>query len=103
MRRIQTVAGLRRALISKLLAALLVVLAAAPFTAPFSTFDLAELSGDCSDHPGQLSDHKTVQEKSTADSTSCLVAPSSSSVGFEAGGFIVYSDPVQHSSIALRI
>jgi hypothetical protein len=103
MRSVNTVARVRRAVISKLFAVLLVVLAMAPFTAPFSTFDLAELSADGSDHPGPPSDHKTVQDKSTAHVTLRLEVPSSSSLGFDAPGFILHADSARHSPIALRI
>ena len=101
--RIVTIARLRRALVSKLFAVLLVVLAMAPFTAPFSTFDLAELSGDCSDHSGPQSDHKTAQDKSTAHVTVWFELPASSSLGREAARFIIQPDRVPHSPIALRI
>jgi hypothetical protein len=47
-----SLALLRRSTLSKICAAVIVVLAASPFTAPFSTRALADLTGEAASHEG---------------------------------------------------
>ena len=57
----------RRGSISKLFAALLVLLVVSPFTAPFATCDLTEVSGLGTIHVGNLSADKDAQKSSAVN------------------------------------
>jgi hypothetical protein len=103
IRRFNTVGPLRRAMVSKLFAALLVVLAISPFTAPFPTFDLAEFSGNITVHQGNLSADKMAKDKSTAHVMVPLVDPSSTGVVLEAARCFAHTDGPRTFLIALRI
>jgi hypothetical protein len=70
MKSFRTVGTVRRATISKVCAAVLVVLAALPFTAPFASFDLAEVTG-ASSHGSPL-DAKAPKTSEKATTTAFI-------------------------------
>lgn len=67
MRTVISLGRLRRFTIVRIAATMLVVLTVSPFTAPFSTIDLAELAGETPLHGDLLSSAKTVKDASVDD------------------------------------
>jgi hypothetical protein len=66
---------LRRSTAVYTMAVVLLVLAASPFTAPFATFDFADLAGDAPIHGDPLSSSKAPKEGLAADVVSATLAP----------------------------
>jgi hypothetical protein len=62
-----SLALLRRSTLSKICAAVIVVLAASPFTAPFSTCALADLTGEAASHEGFFVNSKIADDTTTVD------------------------------------
>ena len=62
----------RRTIVSRFFAALIIVLAASPITAPFATFSTAELSGEPSP---LLSSSKTIEQNSLVSATGPNISP----------------------------
>jgi hypothetical protein len=62
-----SLALLRRSTLSKICAAVIVVLAASPFTAPFSTRALADLTGEAASHEGFFVNSKIADDTTTVD------------------------------------
>jgi len=60
---------LRRFTVARMAATVLLTLVLLPFTAPFSTIDLAELEGDAPLHGDLLSSSKTLKDASATDLT----------------------------------
>jgi hypothetical protein len=66
---------LRRAIAARTMAVVLLVLAVSPFTAPFASFDFADLAGDAPIHGDPLSSSKVPKEALAADVVSATLAP----------------------------
>jgi hypothetical protein len=66
---------MRRSTAVYTMAMVLLVLAVSPFTAPFATFDFAELTGDAPIHGDPLSSSKVAKEAVAADVVGATLAP----------------------------
>jgi hypothetical protein len=66
---------MRHSTAASMMAMVLLVLAVSPFTAPFATFDFAELTGDAPIHGDPLSSSKVPKEALAADAVSATLAP----------------------------
>ena|SRR2546425_6948928 len=96
MNRVRSIRSVRRAAVTRLFAAALIVLVASPFTAPFSTCDSAELAGEGSVHVDGSPDCNTSQyvTVSTIGPATILLLPLG--IVQQAGGPMVHvgADPL---------
>jgi hypothetical protein len=103
MNALRSVMRLRRATLSKVFAALLVILAVSPFTAPFSTYDFAEPDGRSGVHHGILSADKIDGDKSTTHPDAWIAVPHVSAILLENTGTSYEPDKRQALPIVLRL
>ena len=83
MRIFASAAAVRRAMLSKCSAALLVLLIVLPFTPPFSTCGLSDLIGEVAIDHGPMSTGKLVQDAAAAAAVTFSLTPLSVSVAVQ--------------------
>src|SRR5262245_38210141 len=98
-----SLATVRHSTLSKFCAALIVVLVALPFTAPFSTVALADLTGETAGHEGALSTSKSSDKTTTVGIVAADLVTFSSEVVLQSIEFTHRTDLRQPRITVLRL